>query len=571
MSFLTPYLFILLHTLLQPKADTVAYPQNYFKAPLDIPLILAGNFGEPRAGHFHAGLDIQTKQVEGLPVFAAAGGYVSRINISSVGYGNALYLTHPNGYVTVYGHLKEFTPALMKRLRVEQYAKKSFAVDFELKPDEFPVKQGELIAYSGSTGSSGGPHLHFEIRDLAENTINPLLFGIKLLDEERPLVNGIKFYPMDSLKYSCDGYRCSLSGKNGNFTISDGMVKLNSKLIGIALNTYDVMNNSENRLGLYTLKMYKDDTLVYEYKMDKLSFKDSRYVLSQIDYPIFLNEDEQLYQKCFVEPGNKCPIYTDINNRGIIDLSDTAIHTVRIEASDFWGNVSTIYFKLQYNSKSNLLKENKTPYVTRFDYNKVNTFANNDIRIEIPEGCLFDTLYFNYSSALSTSSDVYSMEYLLGNPNACFFNWYNLSIKAEKLDPHYKDKAVIVFKDEKGNEFSRGGSFRDGFVTTRAREFGLCYIKIDTIPPRIIPVNIYQGKNMRKSKTILFKIRDDLSGIRSFNTYLDNAWVVTDYDAKSSTLTYDIDKTIKPGEHKFKVVVEDERHNVAEYVVKMTL
>lgn len=568
MPYLTPYIFLLLHAWLQQAADTTSYPQNYFKPPLDIPLLLAGNFGEPRAGHFHAGLDIQTKQIEGLPVYAAADGYISRINISSTGYGNALYITHPNGYVTVYGHLREFMPALMKRLRTEQYTKKSFTVDIELKPDEFRVKQGEQIAYSGSTGSSGGPHLHFEIRDAAENIINPLLFGFKIIDATHPLAGGLKFYPMDSLKYSCDGYRCKLLAKNGQYEVPGGLVKLNSTAIGVSLNTYDLMDKSENRLGIYTLKLYRDEQLVYECKMDRFSFKDGRYVLSQVDYPVFINEDEQIYQKCFVEPGNKCPVYSNLVNRGIIDLSDGAEHIIRIEAGDFFGNVSVIHFRLQYDSKSYLLKKNKLPYVKRFDYGQPNEFSDNGIRLNLPATCLFDTVYFNYSQALSTRPDVYSKEHLLSNVNTCFFDWFTIAIKAEKLEPRLRDKAVVVFRDEKGSEFSRGGTFKEGFVTTKAREFGLCYIKIDTIPPRIVPVNVYQGKNMKKNKTILFKISDDLSGIRSFNTYLDNEWVETDYDAKSSTLTYYIDPDIKQGEHHFKVVAEDERRNTSEYVVK---
>jgi hypothetical protein len=571
MSFLSPFIFVMLHALLQSGTDSSVYPQKYFNPPLDIPLLLAGNFGEPRAGHFHAGLDIQTKQVEGLPVYAAADGYVSRINVSSVGYGNALYVTHPNGYVTVYGHLKEFTPALMKRLRSGQYAKKSFAVDIELKPGEFQVKQGEQIAYSGSTGSSGGPHLHFEIRDAQENPINPLLFGFKIVDATRPLVSDVKFYPMDYLKYNCDGYRCKLSGKNGQFEVPGGTIKLNSTSVGVALNTYDLMDKSENRLGVYSLKMYKDGQLVYEYKMDKISFKDSRYVLSQIDYPVFINEDEQMFHRCYVEPGNKCPVYSNLVNRGIIDLSDGVVHDIKIEAGDFFGNISTVKFKVQYDSKSSLLKENKTSYVKRFDYNQPNEFWDRDIRLSLPADCLFDRLYFNYSGALSTNAEVYSKEHLLSDVNTCFFDWFGISIKADKLTERLKDKAVIVFKDARGNEFSRGGTFEDGFVKTKAREFGLCYIKVDTIPPVIAPVNIYAGKNMRKSKTILFKISDDLSGIRSFNTYLDGEWVVTDYDAKSSTLIYYLDNTMKPGEHRFKVVAEDERRNASEYVVKFMM
>jgi len=563
-------MFIMLHALLMPWTEPVTYPQDYFKAPLNIPLVLAGNYGEPRTGHFHAGLDIQTQQREGLPVYAAADGYISRIYVSGVGYGNALFITHPNGFTTVYGHLKEFTPDLMQRLRKEQYAKKQFAVDIQVKPGEFPVKQGEQIAFSGSTGSSGGPHLHFEIRGPDEYPINPLLFGFKIEDATLPIASALKFYPMDTLKYVCDGYRCKLTGKKGLFEVPGGTLKLNCTSVGVAVNTYDLADKAENKLGIYSLRLYNNGKLVYEYKVDRMSFKDGRYVLSQIDYQVFMTEDEQTFHKCFVEPGNKCPVYHNLVNRGIIDLSDSLPHAVQIEVSDFENNISTISFNLQYDAKSNLLKTKDPSYLKRFDVGQPGVFSNNDIKLSLPADCLFDTVYFRHSSLLSTNADVYSKEHLLG-PYTCFFDWYHISIKAEKLNPRYRDKAVIVFKDEKGEEFSRGGAYEDGFVTTKAREFGLCYIKIDTIPPQITPVNIAPGKNMQKSKSILLKISDNLSGIGTFNTYLDDNWEVTDYDAKSGTLIFRLNKDIKPGEHRFKVVVEDERHNVAQYTVKFNM
>ena len=194
--------------------------------------------------------------------------------------------------------------------------------------------------------------------------------------------------------------------------MAGGVVKLNSTSIGVSVNTFDLMDNVENRLGIYQLKLYDDGKLIYECKIDRMSFKEGRYVLSQVDYPVFLNENDQTFQKCFVEPGNKCPIYSNLVNRGIIDLSDSALHEIDIDVADFTGNISAIHFKVQYDAKSNLLKEKETPVVKRFDYNKPNEFSNNDIKISIPVGCLFDTMYFNYSAALSTNADVFSKEHL---------------------------------------------------------------------------------------------------------------------------------------------------------------
>ena len=210
---------------------------GYFGNVLDIsPPTIVGNFGEPRRLHFHTGLDFRTNQEEGHAVFAAADGYISRINVSSVGYGNALYITHPNGYVSVYGHLQRFNSKIMQRLRKEQYAKENFAVDFYLQPNEISVKKGDTIALSGNTGGSGGPHLHFEIRDSAERIYNPMLFGYKLKDDMKPVVSFLKFYALDELKNKSDGYRTKVLNNHGVYEVTGGIIKLNAAQVGLSVN-----------------------------------------------------------------------------------------------------------------------------------------------------------------------------------------------------------------------------------------------------------------------------------------------------------------------------------------------
>jgi hypothetical protein len=565
------YLYLALNIFAALTAGREGYPQNYFKAPLNIPLTLAGNFGEPRKLHFHMGLDLKTNEHTGLQVFAAAKGYISRINVSGTGYGNALYITHPNGYVTVYGHLQEFAAPIQERLRKEQFTRKSFAVDFDLKPDEFPVKQGDLIALSGNTGGSGGPHLHFEIRDSDERALNPLLFGLQVKDDMPPAINYLKFYPMDELKYKSNGYEMRVSAKNGQYEVAGGIVKLNASAVGISVNTFDVINLSENHIGIYDMKLYDDEALIFELRMDKMSFDENRAVLSQIDYPAFLSEGFKTYQKCFKEPDNPCPIYFNLVKRGIIDLSDNLLHDIRIEVSDFAGDTSKVHFKLEQDMARAVFKPKELNYLKRFDYNANNEFENADIKLKIPKGCLFDTVYFNYSSSLSTDAAIFSKVHQVGSSSTQCYSWFNIALKAEKLNSRFKNKAVIVFKDITGEEVSRGGTFDNGFITARAREFGTYYIKIDTTAPQITPVNIAANKNMKAAQKIVFKISDNLSGIAGYDTYVDSNWVVSDYDAKTSTITYRIDSKLNPGSHGFKVVAHDERENMAEYSVKFKL
>lgn len=553
---------------LQPLNDSIVYPQNYFKSPLDIPLTLAGNFGEPRRLHFHTGLDFRTNQMEGLKVYAPADGYVSRIKVEGAGYGNALYITHTNGWVTVYGHLQKFSEQIMQRLRKEQYGKESFAVDFKLSPNEIPVKQGDIVALSGNTGGSGGPHLHFEIRDSLDNIYNPMLFGYKLKDNIKPTVSGMKFYAMDDdLKYSTDGYRSKVQLVDGIYGLPLSLLKVNTKHIGFSVHTYDKLEGTENYIGIYNMTVFDNDKMVYQYQIDKISFPEKRCVLSHIDYPVFLAESRKSLHKCYVEPGNSCQVYGGLVNGGIIDLSDGKPHNVHIEISDFSGNVSQIDFKLEYDATSTLFKPKSTDYDINFQYDKPNSFSNADFRVDIPKGLLFDNVFARYTPTLATEPGIYSKVHQFGNSDIQTYDWFNVAIKAEGLPENLKEKAVIMYKDKAGAKACRGGRYENGFMMGKGREFGQYYITVDTTAPRITAVNITPGRNMRKYGKIQLKITDGISGIIDFDTYLNGQWVVTTYDAKNALLTFPL-SGLAAGEHTYKLVVEDERHNKSEYSVK---
>lgn len=569
MNYLVLYVFSILNTFTTTTIDSIAYPpQGYFRPPLDIPLTLAGNFGEPRKAHFHTGLDFRTNQQEGLKVYAVADGYISRINVSGSGYGNALYIRHPNGWVSVYAHLKEFSGTIAERLRKEQIARESFAVDFNLNEKELPVKKGEIIALSGNTGGSGGPHLHFEIRDTLDNTYNPMLFGYKLKDDLKPVVGFLKFYPLDSLKYRSDGYRVRPVLKNGVYEFPNGVIKLNAKRIGFSVNAYDVMNATEAHMGIYNLTVFDGDKMIYNAGFHKLSFPERRYVIAHIDYPVFMNEGRKIFHKCFTEPGNQCGIYTDVVNAGEIDLSNGKEHSVHIEITDFNGNVAQVRMKLQYDVAATSFKTKPFTYTTRFDYDHANEFGTSDFKVEIPKGCLFDDLYVSYSATASDNPKIYSKIHEIGSSDVHLFDWFGVWVKADSLPAELNDKAVVMHKDKAGVTTCKGGTFENNFVMAKARELGQFYVMADTTAPKIIPINITAGKNMRNHRKIIFKISDNLSGIADFDTYIDGNWVVAEYDAKSAMLTHYISPELKSGEHIFKTVVTDERKNTAEHSIK---
>lgn len=546
--------------------DSADFPTNYFISPLDLPLTLAGNFGEPRRLHFHTGLDFRTNQEEGHKVFAAADGYISRINVSGAGYGNALYITHPNGLVTVYGHLQQFNTTITERLRKEQYAKESFTVDFKVNPGELPVKQGEQIALSGNTGGSGGPHLHFEIRDSLENTYNPMLFGFKLKDDLKPVVSSLRFYAADSIKNRSSAFTKAIGGKNGIYEVED-VIKFNALQIGFAVNVHDIMNNTGAHVGIYNLTVFDGNRMVYDFKMQGFSFPEKRCVLSHIDYPAFLNEGRKSYHKCFVEPGNQAPLYDNLVDGGIIDLSDGKPHKLLVEISDFNGNVDLVKFTAQYDKAATTFKPQAFSYTQLLEYKDRNEFSTADIKLVWPIGCLFDDVYMSYSASLATDASIYSKVHQVGNSNQQAYDWFEVAVRTTVPEALH-DKALLIYEDGSGDRAARGGRYQDGFIVAKGRDFGKYFVKVDTTGPTIRPLNISEGRKMTTYKTIVFKISDNLSGIADFDTYLDGKWVVTDYDAKSAMITHKIATDLQPGEHTFTVVAEDERKNRSTYDVK---
>jgi hypothetical protein len=257
-----------------------------------------------------------------------------------------------------------------------------------------------------------------------------------------------------------------------------------------------------------------------------------------------------------------------LEKAGEIDLSDGKEHNVHVEITDFNGNVSQLRMKLKYDAASVLFKPKEFNYTTRFDYDHDNRFTTSDLKVNIPKGCLFDNVYFRYSSTASDNPKVFSKVHQLDNSNTLVFDWFSISIKADSLPAELRSKAIVVYKDNGGASAAKGGTFENGFVTAKAREFGQFYVSVDTTAPKIFPVNITAGRNMRSLHKIILKISDNLSGIADFDTYIDGKWVVTEYDAKTATLSHTIPVNLTSGEHQFTLAVTDERKNKAEYSVK---
>lgn len=554
-------LFTALPALSQDIPVSGTYPQNDFRPPLDLNPSLAGSFGEIRANHFHSGFDFRTNQREGYPVYAVADGYVSRLRVQIGGFGNAVYITHPNGYTTVYGHLQRFNTRLARVVKDYQYRKKSFSVDFPLMPIEIPVKKGEIIAWSGNTGNTGGPHLHFEIRDSkTEETINPQLFGVDVPDRVKPTITGLYMYRLNGKPFSENTPRqyFRLAGSGGNYSLSQSPVIRFSGDIGFGITTYDIQP-AGNKNGVYSIELKMDGTTVYLSALERFAFSNSRAVNAHIDYPYRLLYGGTI-QKCFVEPGDPLRIYKTVVNRGIINVKDDSTHNMILTVKDVKGNTSTLNFRIKYNPSA-VIETKEKPGVKKFFYNQQNEYITSDVKISIPPGILYGDINLEYSKD-SRPRGGYSAIHKIHTRLIPVHSNYDLWIKADSTMPvQLRDKALIV--DTRG--ISQGGSYDSGYVKARPSAFGSFYITTDTTPPSIRPLNISSGKSMKGTDRITLKISDNLSGIQSFNGYIDGQWVLMEFEPKTSTLWYTFDDTVSPGKHHFQLVVTDMKMNSKTY------
>ena len=542
-----------------------------FISPVKYKYKLSANFGEIRSGHFHSGIDIKTGGKIGKKVYAVSDGYVSRIKVSSSGYGKAIYITHFNGYTTVYGHLNKFEEKIDQFVKSYQYQKKTYEFNLLLKPNQFKIKQGDLIAYSGNTGSSGGPHIHFEVRDTkTEQPINPLLFdAFKLADDRSPHVYSLYIYPIDfksriNNKFKKQSF--ATIKKYNNFRLKTKQLPTVSGNIGFGIKANDFFPNSWNKCGIYTMELFVDGKSIYSFKIDKLSFSTTRYINSHMDYEEYIKNKKKVH-KAFIQPNNKLDIYGNILNKGIYNFNDNKIHTIKIVVTDVSHNKSYLTFRVRSRDNSNV--KNLTPQYTKLmPFDKENIFKNEDILVKIPSNYLYDTIYFNYSEA--TNRKYFSKIFNIHKETMPVHKYYTIALKPQKLPKQLKDKALIAKLDKKNKLRSYGGVFIDSLLYTKANVFGKFVIAVDTVAPTIKPKTRYNNLKLSHLKKIEFKIKDDLSGIKKYNAYLDGQWVLLEYDAKNDKMFYKFPK-LEYNETKrreFKIVVEDSCNNISVFKTK---
>jgi hypothetical protein len=567
--------FLLISLLFCNTLNDIPKDRTIFVSPLKIPPFLSANFGELRPDHFHSGLDIKTQGVTGKDVVAAADGYIYRISVSPTGFGNALYLRHPSGYSTVYGHLDRFSKKIEDYVKAAQYSKKSFSIILLPAKEEFSVKQGELIAYSGNTGGSGGPHLHFEIRKTdSERPVNPLLFDLGITDNISPVIEKLAIYPVNShtlIDNQNAVKKINVTGGHGIYSLGEEKEISISGLAGFGIKAYDMLNDSPNKCAVYSIELSIDSLSVFKYVMDGFLFDESRYVNSHIDYETYMRENSY-FEKTFVLPNDKLNVYRNLINRGIINFNDNNSHHLRIVVTDANNNRSVLAFKIKaVSAKTQPVQVSSEKNIKVMPFGMTNKFSSENISLTIPAGALYDTLFFTYKKEKGTR-EMFSDLHFVHNNFTPLHKAYSLSIKPTSLAAGKESKMLIVRLGDDQKKIAVNSFWTEGSLTADVLSFGRFYIGIDTIAPVISAEGFVPGENLTEKNEIRIRITDELSGIRSYEPSIDGNWALFEYDQKNDVLIYKFDETrIKKGtKHNLSLKVTDNKDNSRIYKCNFT-
>jgi len=536
------------------------YPQDYFTAPLSGTLQLSGTFAELRGNHFHSGIDLKTGGRSGMPVLAAAEGYVSRIKVSPYGYGRALYLQHPNGYTTVYAHLAEFSPEIEEYLRQEQHRLRRNSLNLYPPAGKFSVKQGEEIALSGNSGGSGAPHLHFEIRDADSKAINPLFFGFAIADSRPPTLLELAAYGYQGEDLRSLEFHKLLQLPSGEYRLAgDGVLQL-GETPAFALRAYDQLDAASNRNGYYELQLWVNDSLRYEHEARTFAFAETRYLNSHIDYAQSVCCSKK-FARLYHLPNNQFSAYPlRLPLRQTFWRRDT-LNEVRIVVRDFAGNESALRFQVALvpaGEHAEELLEN-TPV---FHYQKDNHYQSDQLELQVPRGALYENFYFD-SGIEPACADCLSQVYRVASEQIALHRYAHLKLRVADTLSMPQDKLALVRLDEQGQIRDYvGGHYRAGYLEASVRQLGLFAVKADTIPPKLEPNNLRPNQKLTVMDRLYFSVSDDLSGIERYEAYWDEEWLRLYYDYKQEQLIFlAADIRSVEGAHTLSIKVWDERGN----------
>ena len=523
-------------------------PVNPFISPFDFPLLLSGNFGELRANHFHGGVDFKTQGVVGKPIRCIADGYISRVTVTPGGYGQAVYITHTNGLTSVHGHLHQFMDEVQQAVEAYQYEHETFAVDLTFGPDRFPLKQGEVFALAGNEGYSFGPHLHMEIRrtDTGEY-IDPLQFYTdQVKDNTAPRASHIMLYPQAG-KGVVNG-----SQRKKIFSLVGGQPITAWGQISAGIKAYDYMDGTSNNYGVRSVKLYVDSVEVFSSTVDGFLPNENRMINAWTDYEEYATRNSW-FMRSRILPGNTWRMLQADEEGGVFTINEERPYECRYVLEDLYGNRRSYRFVIKGKKQSvKPAKQGK-----RFlQWNRGHIIQQPGMELVIPKGMLYEDVDLNCQVRVDSAGISY--DYQLHDRPVPLHAGCELTIGVRKYPVADRTKYYVARK-YKGRKASAGGRFEDGYMHTTIRELGTYTVAIDTVAPKVVPLNRPQWK----TGNIQFTIRDAETGIKDYKVYIDGQFALFKFSSKNARLSSMHPSRIKRGmKHTMEVVITDYCGNV---------
>ena len=526
------------------------YPQDYFSNPLEIPIVLAGTFAELRSNHFHSGIDIKTQQRKGLNINASASGFVSRIKVAHFGYGKALYITHPNGYTTVYAHLQKFSPDIEAYVKKQQYENESYEIELFPKAEDLPVLKNNLVAYSGNSGGSGGPHLHFEIRDKKERPINPMLFGIDVKDTSNPVIKSIYAYPLNKNSFinkSNSKQKLRLTPlKNGDYMTENIEA---SGTIGFGISTVDRQDLAANSNGVYNIQTFINGNRNFEIDFKRFSFSETKHLNQLIDYEHFSTQKQRI-QKLF-RINNPLSLFKSTLNDGFIKVEDSTYSVYKVRVADYKNNESWVTVHIKGTKKSISKSEEKkvTPYFIKAD--QTTNLKSGGVSIDLYKDTFYEDFYIDFE----VNNDTLTLHKDVKATKKNFTITYDVSKYTNEDRNKLYIARLIGYKNYPAYTYT---TRKNHFLIAKTKKLGTFALATDTIKPKISAVNFKDKQWLSKYRYLKIKIDDQGSGISSYRATINGKWILMEYDYKTKVLTYDFsDSVVTDTKNNLKVIVTD--------------
>mgnify|MGYP001170924836 FL=1 len=526
---------------------------NEWVPPLDIPLQLSGTFGEYRNNHFHAGIDIRTQGRQGLKVKSIQNGWINRIRVSTSGYGKALYIQHYDGTTSVYAHLKKFAPKIEAYIKEKQYEKESYTIQTFPKSEVFKVKAGELVGYSGNTGGSNGPHLHFEVRNSSsQNPINPMDYTLEIKDSQRPQIQN--FYLYSGINLDSKRKEYPLIRKNDSVYTTAGIHS--GGKVNIGMHLFDRQDLSYNKNGIYKATIRLNGVLVFEYRMDKITFNDSKFINLLIDYKEYAQKKKRI-QRFISHPAQKVSFLKETKSNGEMKITAGKSYQILVEVSDYNGNISYIEAYITGTERTEIVSPKKYFLDPKNDH----SFDFENKTVYFPKNSFFESiplLVENREEKLFVGENNYPLQ-----------KSFEVRFKIPNQDSLITSQSFIAMLNSKGDPYFLSNQKKEGEWVGKSKTFGTFIISRDSLAPTIKPLNFKNDQWLSSSKYLKVKLTDDYSGIKSFRGEINGRWILLEHEPKNNSLIYDFnDLSFDESLHQLKIEAEDAVGNLTKLELK---